>query len=233
MSYLIRDLPNSEKPREKFLKYGAKNLSDAELIAIILRTGTSKVSVKDLAINISNKLNGLVNYESLTLNNLKEIKGVGEVKAITLLAAIELGRRTLKMTENRKFSITNASVVFEIYKYELKNLKQENLIVIFLDTKKQIISSKTMFIGTINKIIVHSREIFYEAIKNCSVYIIMIHNHPSGDPTPSKEDIEFTKEIIKVGELIKIPLIDHIIIGNNNYYSFYDNKNGERNEKNN
>lgn len=223
MSYLIKDLPDSEKPREKFKRFGVENLSDAELIAIILRTGAKDISVKDLAISISNNLK----YKTLTMNNLMQIKGVGEVKAITLLSAIELGRRTLKTTEDKKFSITNANLVFELYKYEFKNTDQEHLIVLFLDTKKQIIATKTMFIGTINKIIVHPREIFYEAIKNCSVYILLIHNHPSGDPTPSKEDIEFTKEIIKVGELIKIPLIDHIIIGNNKYYSFYDNKNGD------
>lgn len=225
MSYLIKDLPNSEKPREKFKKIGAENLSDEELIAIILRTGTSDTSVKDLAINITKKLNN--NYKNITISNLTQIKGIGEVKAITLLAAIELGRRTLKNNAPEKFSITNANIVFNLYKYELKDLEQENLIVLFLDTKKQIIASKTMFIGTINKIIVHPREIYHEAIKECAVFIILVHNHPSGDPTPSKEDIEFTSEIEKVGHLIKIPLIDHIIIGNNKYYSFYDNKSGE------
>lgn len=223
MSHLIKDLPTSEKPREKFKNIGVKNLSNEELIAIILRTGTKDISVKDLAITLSKKINDISNYNDLSIANLTKIKGMGEVKAITLLSAIELGRRTIKMHAKEKISITNAQIVYELYKYELINLKQENLIVLFLNTKKQIITSKTVFIGTINKIIVHSREIFHEAIKNCAVYIILIHNHPSGDPTPSKEDIEFTKEIKEVGLLIKIPLIDHIIIGNNKYYSFYDN----------
>jgi len=226
MSYLIKDLPDIEKPREKLKRLGADNLSNEELIAIILRTGTFDMSVKDLAINISKEIN-VLKYNDLTIANLTQIKGVGEVKAITLLAAIELGRRTMKIKSNNKISITNANIVFELYRYELQGLEQENLIVLFLDTKKQLITSKTMFIGTINKIIVHPREIYHEAIKNCAVFIILIHNHPSGDPTPSKEDIEFTKEIEQVGYLIKIPLIDHIIIGNNKYYSFYDNKNGD------
>ena len=223
MSHLIKDLPPSEKPREKFKNIGVENLSNEELIAIILRTGTKDISVKDLAITLSKKINDISNYNDLSIANLTKIKGMGEVKAITLLSAIELGRRTIKMCAKENISITNAQIIYELYKYELINLKQENLIALFLNTKKQIITSKTVFIGTINKIIVHSREIFYEAIKNCAVYIILIHNHPSGDPTPSKEDIEFTKEIKEVGLLIKIPLIDHIIIGNNKYYSFYDN----------
>ena len=223
MSHLIKDLPDSEKPREKFKRIGVENLSEEELIAIILRTGAKNISVKDLAINISKKISDIANYKDLTITNLKEIKGLGEVKAITLLSAIELGRRTVRIKEINKISITNALVIYELYKYEFINLKQENLIVLFLDTKKQIITAKTIFVGTINKIIVHGREIFYEAIKNCAVYIILVHNHPSGDPTPSKEDIEFTKEIKEIGLLIKIPLIDHIIIGNNKYYSFYDN----------
>jgi len=223
MSHLIKDLPTSEKPREKFKNIGVKNLSNEELIAIILRTGTKDISVKDLAITLSKKINDISDYNDLSIANLTKIKGMGEVKAITLLSAIELGRRTIKMRAKENISITNAQIIYELYKYELINLKQENLIVLFLNTKKQIITSKTVFIGTINKIIVHSREIFYEAIKNCAVYIILIHNHPSGDPTPSKEDIEFTNEIKEVGLLIKIPLIDHIIIGNNKYYSFYDN----------
>lgn len=231
MSNLIKDLPVSEKPREKFKNVGAKNLSTEDLIAIILRTGTAEVSVKDLAITISKKINGINNYQELTIANLKAIKGVGEVKAITLLSAIELGRRTTKKSDKLNFSVTSADIIYELYKYELEGLKQENLVVLFLDTKKQIITSETIFVGTINKIIVHSREIFYEAIKNCAVFIILIHNHPSGDPIPSKEDIDFTKNIQEVGNIIKIPLIDHIIIGNNKYYSFYDQRVVNKNAK--
>ena len=225
MMHLIKDLPSHDKPREKFKRIGVKNLSDSELIAIIIRTGTKDLSVKDLAIEISNNIKQ--DYKNLTINQLAQIKGVGEVKAITLLAAIELGRRTMENNKEKKFSVNNAKIVYELFKYDFQKESQENLIVLFLDTKKQIITSKTMFIGTINKIIVHSREIYYEAVKNCAVYIIIIHNHPSGDPTPSKEDIEFTKDIKEVGDIMKIPLIDHIIIGNNRYYSFYDNKIGE------
>lgn len=224
MSYLIKDLPESEKPREKFKKIGVKNLSTEELIAIILRTGTKELSVKDLAINITKEIKDITLYNAWNVNNLTKIKGIGEVKAITLLAAIELGRRTVSFKEDRKISITSAKIIYELFKYEIGSLTQENLIAIFLNTKKQIILSKTIFIGTINKIIVHPREIYHEAIKNCAASIILVHNHPSGDPTPSKEDINFTNEIISSGKIIGIPVIDHIIIGNNRYYSFYDNE---------
>lgn len=224
MSYLIKDLPNSEKPREKFKKYGAQNLTTEELIAIILRTGTKATSVKDLAIAITKSLKNIEHYNDWNLLNLTQIKGVGEIKAITLLAAIELGRRSLIAKQENKISISNAQTIYELFKYDLLNLKQENLIAIFLDTKKRIISFKTIFIGTINKIIVHSREIFFEAIKNNSVYLILIHNHPSGDPSPSKEDMQFTLAIKEASNIIGIPLIDHIIIGHNKYYSFYDHE---------
>lgn len=232
MSYLIKELPDYEKPREKFKKYGEKNLSNEELMAIILRTGTNELSVKDLAIKISTQLQDITNYQNWTISNLTKIKGMGEVKAITLLAAIELGRRTITTKDSYKIPINNAKVIYELYKYELQNLKQEHLIVLLLDTKKQLITSKTIFIGTINKIIVHPREVFYEAIKYCAASIILIHNHPSGDPTPSIEDKNFTNAIIKSSQIIQIPLIDHIIIGNNKYYSFYDNENGDVNETN-
>lgn len=224
MSYLIKELPEAEKPRERFKKYGVKNLTTEELIAIILRTGTKDLSVKDLAISITKELKNIENYSNWNLFNLTKIKGVGEVKAITLLAAIELGRRSIIKPINNKITITNAQTIFELFKYDLLNIAQENLIVVFLDTKKQIITYKTIFVGTINKIIVHSREIFNEAIKNNSVYLILIHNHPSGDPTPSKEDINFTLAIKEAGQIIGIPLIDHIVIGHNKYYSFYDHE---------
>jgi len=223
MSYLIKDLPESEKPREKFKRIGVQNLSSEELIAIILRTGTKDASVKDLAINITKEMSNIKNYNNWNINNLTKIKGMGEVKAITLLAAIELGRRTMVSQEKNKFSITNPKIIYDLFKYDFFNLEQEHLIVIFLDTKKQIIAYKTIFVGTINKIIVNPREIFKEALFNNAVYIILLHNHPSGDVTPSKEDIEFTKNVKEVGILIGIPLIDHLIIGHDKYYSFYDN----------
>lgn len=232
MSYLIKELPDSEKPREKLKKYGADKLSNEDLIAIILRTGTNELSVKDLAIKISKELNDLSSYRYWTINNLTKIRGMGEVKAITLLAAIELGRRTLDSNRN-KIPIANAKIVFEMFRYDLQDLKQEHLIAIFLDTKKQVIAIKNIFTGTINKIIVHPREVFFEAIKHCAASIILVHNHPSGDPKPSLEDTNFTNSVIASSKIVQIPLIDHVIIGNNKYYSFYDNEMRGTNENDN
>lgn len=219
MTYLIKDLPEEEKPREKLKKYGVKNLTDEELIAIILRCGTKNMSVKDLAIKIKKEFKTL---SDLSYIELSKIKGVGEVKAITLLAAIELGiRSTYK--EDKNIKLNRPENIYEFFKNKLIHLKQENLMAIFLDNKNKLIAYKTIFIGTINMSISHPREIFKEAMKNSSVYIILVHNHPSGDPTPSVADLKFTNQVYKTSKIIGIPLLDHIIIGNNKYYSFYDN----------
>ena len=219
MTYLIKDLPEEEKPREKLKKYGVKNLTDEELIAIILRCGTKNMSVKDLAIKIKKEFKTL---SDLSYIELSKIKGVGEVKAITLLAAIELGiRSTYK--EDKNIKLNRPENIYEFFKNKLIYLKQENLMAIFLDNKNKLIAYKTIFIGTINMSVSHPREIFKEAMKNSSVYIILVHNHPSGDPTPSVADLKFTNQVYKTSKIIGIPLLDHIIIGNNNYYSFYDN----------
>ncbi len=219
MTYLIKDLPEEEKPREKLKKYGVKNLTDEELIAIILRCGTKNMSVKDLAIKIKKEFKTL---SDLSYIELSKIKGVGEVKAITLLAAIELGiRSTYK--EDKNIKLNRPENIYEFFKNKLIHLKQENLMAIFLDNKNKLIAYKTIFIGTINMSVSHPREIFKEAMKNSSVYIILVHNHPSGDPTPSVADLKFTNQVYKTSKIIGIPLLDHIIIGNNKYYSFYDN----------
>lgn len=220
MTYLIKDLPDTEKPREKLKKYGVKNLSDEELIAIILRCGTKNMSVKDLAITIKKKHPKL---NDLSYLELTKINGMGEVKAITLVAAIELGIRSTYNDDLEKINFNKASTIYDYFKNKISSLKQENLIAIFLDNKNKLISFKTIFIGTINMSISHPREIFKEAIKNSAVFLILVHNHPSGDPLPSKADINFTNQVYKTSKVIGIPLLDHIIIGNNKYYSFYDN----------
>ena len=153
---------------------------------------------------------------------------MGEVKAITLIASLELGKRSVNYIEdNIKFN--KANVIYEYFKNKLINLKQENLIVIFLDNKIRMINYKIVFIGTVNMSISHPREVFKEAISNSAVYIILVHNHPSGDSSPSISDIKFTNQIYKTGNVVGIPLLDHIIIGKGNYYSFYDN--GDLNEE--
>ena len=226
MSYLIKDLPNIEKPREKFKKYGLEYLSDEDLIAIILRCGTKNLSVKDLAIKIKKEY---PNLNEVSLKDLENISGMGEVKAITLLSAIELGKRTLCQSDEKLIKFDKAEVIYNYFKNKMMFLKQERLIALFLDNKMKMINYKTIFMGTINASITHPREVFKEAISNSAVYIVLIHNHPSSDTTPSLSDIAFTKQIYETSKIVGIPIIDHLIIGKHNYYSFYDN--GAFNEK--
>jgi DNA repair protein RadC len=222
MSYKIKELPLDERPREKLKLKGKESLSNEELIAIILKTGNKEESVKDLAINLVNSIKNIQELNDISLNDLMKIKGIKEAKAITLIAAIELGKRVYFYQEERK-KITNAYQLWEYFKPQIIGLKQEKLFAIFLNTKNEIINYEVVFVGTQNQSITHPREIFNKAIKNSAIKIIIMHNHPTNDTTPSGEDIKFTKEIKEIGEFLKIPLIDHIIIGENNYFSFFEN----------
>lgn len=222
MTYKIKDLPLDERPREKLKNKGAESLSNEELIAIILRCGNKEESVKDLAIRLVKTLATFHDFNSITYQDLTKIKGIKEAKAISILASIELGRRLVNSQPTAKTKITTAEEIFLMFKPKIMNLKQEKLFAIFLNTKNEIITYETIFIGTQNKSITHPREIFNSAIKNSAVKLILIHNHPTGDVTPSKEDIAFTENIVKIGKMIQIPLIDHIIISETHFFSFFD-----------
>ena len=220
----FKKLPDEEKPRERLLIYGAKKLSNEELLMIILKTGTKKKSVKDLAIEVLSNTGGIKKLKNTSINQLLKIEGIGKVKAIELAAIIELSQRiNTKISEKEMISFKSPDTIVKYFNEHLQNKKQEEFICIYLDNKKKYISKKKLFIGTINTSIVHPREIFKEAYLLSASYIICIHNHPSGDSTPSKEDIELTKKINELGKLHAIPLIDHLIIGKNNYFSFYEN----------
>lgn len=219
---LIKNIPKNSRPRERLIKYGVKSLSDDELIAIILKTGTKDISVKDLAINVLNKFQNISELKDAELNTIKNIKGIGLVKAIELKAAIELGRRVYLDKDINEIQIKNSNDVYEYFNDLLKGKKQEYFYVLYLDNKKKIISNKLLYIGTINGSVTHPREIFKLAYLTSASFLICVHNHPSGDPTPSNEDINFTNKLIEIGNLNNIPLLDHIIIGNNKYYSFFE-----------
>lgn len=224
--YKFKNLPNEEKPRERLKMYGSKSLSNEELLMIILKTGTKKYSVKELAFNLLKETNGINNLKDLTLNKLKEIEGIGEVKAIEILAIIELSNRmNAPILEKELFKCSNPISIINYFNYLFKDKLQEEFYVIYLDNKKRYIEKLKLFIGSINYSIVHPREVFKNAYLLSSSYIICIHNHPSGDPTPSIEDINLTKKLKEIGQLHGIGLVDHIIIGANTYYSFYENKN--------
>lgn len=218
----VKDLPISSQPRERMLQYGVENLSDVDLISIILRTGTKDSNVKDVACEILKSVENINNLNNVGIRELSKIKGVGTIKAITLLASIELGKRVNNKEISLNMPLTTGAKVHDAFKRLFINEKQEKLLSIFLDSKKRLISYKIMFIGTLDKSIIHPREIFNEAIKVHASSIIIIHNHPSQDITPSHEDIEITEKIKECGSIIGIPLLDHLITNGKDYYSFYD-----------
>ena len=223
MSYLIKDMPDEEKPRERAKKYGFETLSVVDLLSILLRTGTRNKSVKELAMEISKYLDSLPNITDLRLSSLSNFKGVGEVKAITLLSAIELGKRMGYKKVFKKNIINNAKDVFDYFEIFFKYETQEKMLAIFLNSKNEILESKIIFTGTANQSLVHVRDIYKEGILVNAIKIICLHNHPSGNPNPSKEDEYTTKRLKEAGQIIGIPLVDHIIIGDNKYYSFLEN----------
>lgn len=218
----IKDLPEDERPMEKFVNKGAFSVSDAELLAIILRSGTKDVSAVTLAAQIlKHSEQGIIGINNLSIEELLKIKGIGRVKAIQIKAIGELSRRLSKAGLNvRTKNFNSPELIAKYYMEDLRYLKQEQLIVIYLDTKSKFIKDEVITKGTVNMSVVSPREIFINAVRFEAVNIILLHNHPSGDPTPGEHDILATERVRQAGELIGISLIDHIIIGDNKYISF-------------
>ncbi|QPQ37756.1 MULTISPECIES: RadC family protein [unclassified Lysinibacillus] len=216
---MIRDVHLADRPRERLLRQGAKSLSNQELLAILLRTGTKEESVLVLANRVLSTFERLHQLKHATIEEMVAIKGIGEVKAIQILAAIELGRRLSQKQNDDKYTVRSPQDAAAYLMPDMTSLSQEHFVVLFLDVKNQIIHKKTIFIGGLNASIVHPREIFREAVKRSAASIICAHNHPSGVPTPSPEDIEVTKRIQEAGFIIGIELLDHIIIGDHQFTS--------------
>ena len=219
---LIKNIPKSERPRERLKKYGKENISNEELLSIILNTGTKNKSVKDISNLILSKINDITDLKDITLNSLKQIDGIGEVKAIKILASIELGKRVYLDNNLVNIKMDTPEKIYNYMKGEVEGKNQEYFYAIYLDSKKNLIDKKLLFIGTLNKSIVHPREIFKYAYLLSASSIICVHNHPSGDTIPSKEDLYLTKALVEIGKIQGINIIDHIIIGKN-YYSLYQN----------
>mgnify|MGYP005769626081 CR=1 FL=1 len=224
MNVLIKDIPLNERPRERLINKGVEYLSNEDLLAILLKTGTKENSVKVLANNILKQLDDINNLKEINLEKLVKIKGIGKAKACELLAAIELGKRLNKKIDNlNQIKIYSSNSIYEYYQDKLKDKLQEYFYCVYLDTKNHIIKDKLLFIGTINESLIHPREIFKEAYLLSASSIICIHNHPSGNVNPSNNDIIMTKQLVEVGKILGIKVLDHIIIGKDNYYSFNDN----------
>ena len=219
----FNDILKEEMPRERLVKYGVENLSNEELLAIILKTGSKKYNVKEVASNILSSYGDIKNLKDVRINNLTKIDGIGMVKAIELISAIELGRRVYYEEEYKDMiTLTNPKVIIGYFNKLFKGENQECFYVVYLDSKNKYIDKKLVFKGILNKSLIHPRDIFKEAYLLSACNFICIHNHPSGDATPSMEDINVTKMLSEIGKLHGIRLLDHIIIGNNNYYSFYE-----------
>ena len=221
----VKDLPPDDRPREKLLLRGAQNLSDAELVAILLRTGKKGKSVIEIAREIINKEGNLAVLATRTVASLKKIDGIGDDKAATLAAAFELSRRILsqaKSLSNRK--ITSPQDIAEFFIPLLRDEIKEKFIVVCLNSSNKIISYETISVGNLNSSVVHPREVFKVAIDNSSANIILIHNHPSGNPEPSNEDIRITKKIVEAGKILDILVFDHLIIAAETYTSFVEKR---------
>ena len=221
----FKNLPDEDKPRERLIKYGIEALTNEELLAIILKTGTRKYSVKELACNLLTEVGSIKNFKHISLEKLKETEGIGLVKALEVKASLELGRRVYEeVSLDEVISCTSPENIIRHFNSWFNDKKQEEFYVIYLNNKKKYLDKKLLYRGSINSSIVHPREIFKEAYLLSASYFICLHNHPSGDATPSKEDIDVTKKLKELGNIHGINLVDHIIIGNNNYYSFYEDE---------
>ncbi len=223
MKYVLKEMSLDEKPRAKMKRFGVSNLSDYELIAVIIKTGIKDKSVLDLSIEILSYFTNLSCLEEATLNELEAIKGLGEAKSLELLACIELGRRIYKAKEARPV-IRSASDAYKYLEFDLKNLKQEHFVCIYLNAVGEVIAKKTISIGSANETSGDFKDAIKWALKFSATGMIYAHNHPSGDPLPSKQDCQFTAFLKKITENMDIMFLDHIIVGFDSYFSFKRNE---------
>ncbi|MBU5466528.1 DNA repair protein RadC [Virgibacillus sp. MSJ-26] len=216
---MIKDVPKEDRPRERMLKFGSNHLSNQELLAILLGTGTKQESVMALSNRVLMHFEGLNLLRDATIEELTAIKGIGNAKGVLVLSAIELGKRMNEYKPEERYVIRSPEDGADYVMEEMRSLNQEHFVTLFLNTKNQIIHRQTIFIGSLNASIVHPREVFREAVKRSAASIIVAHNHPSGDPTPSQEDIHVTRRLVESGKMIGIELLDHLIIGNRKFVS--------------
>ncbi|TCS76496.1 DNA replication and repair protein RadC [Effusibacillus lacus] len=219
MRVLVRDVPVEDRPRERMLRDGSQSLSNADLLAILLRTGSNGQSVMSLAEQLLARFGGLRSLMEADIREMTDIPGMGPAKALQVQAAIELGKRIARLTRKPLTVIRSPQDVADLFMDRLRFEKKEHFIVVHLDTKNQVLTEETVSVGSLDSSIVHPREIFKTALKKSSASIICVHNHPSGDPTPSREDILVTKRLAEVGQIMGIELLDHVVIGEQRFIS--------------
>jgi DNA repair protein RadC len=215
----IKELPSGERPRERLQNYGAGALSTAELLAIILRTGIGGQNVLSLATSLLARHEGLSGLARANVEELRRERGLGLAKACQLKAALELGRRMLIASPEDRPQVHSPADAANLVLLEMAFLEQENLRVILLDTKNTVLGINTIYVGNVNTALVRIAEVFREAVRANAPQIIVVHNHPSGDPTPSPEDVQVTEQIVSAGKLLDIEVLDHLIIGRQRYVS--------------
>ncbi len=220
----IKEIPINDRPMERLIINGVETLSNEELLAIILKTGTRGKSAKELSCLLLSSIGNLKKLNNINYEYLNKFKGIGKSKACIILSVIELSKRINREVETIKsVKLNNSEIVYKFYKDKISDKKQEYFYAIYLDNQKRVIDEKLLFIGTINYSVVHPREIFKEAYLLGASAIICVHNHPAGNPYPSKQDIEVTNNLVSVGNLLGIKIVDHIIICKEKYYSFLEN----------
>lgn len=219
MENRIMDMPQNERPQERLLRYGADNLSNSELLAVILRTGTRNENVINLSQRIITAFNGINGLLEASQEDLMKISGIKEAKASQILSMAEMAKRFQTYRSGDSYKINSPADAADLIMVELREFKQEILKVLLLNTKNVVIGIHNASVGSLNSSIVHPREIYKEAIRKSAASIIMVHNHPSGDPSPSSEDIAATTRIKEVGKIVGIELLDHVIVGDGKYIS--------------
>jgi DNA repair protein RadC len=215
----IKDMPSGERPRERLRLYGPTSLSTSELLAIILRTGTEGESVLHLASRLLAQYEGLAGLARASFEELCQIHGLGVAKAAQLKAALELGRRLLSASPEERPQIRSPADAASLFMSEMSLLDQEHLRVVLLDTRNRVLGSPVIYKGSLNTSVIRVAELFQDAIKQKCAAILIIHNHPSGDPTPSPEDVRVTEQVVQAGKLLDIDVLDHLIIGHGRYVS--------------
>lgn len=215
----IRELPPEERPREKLAQWGASSLREYELLAILLRTGTAQMSALQLAQHLLHKFGGVRGVMHASVQELANIKGMGLAKATQIAAAMELGRRVALSHFHERPQIRSPEDVYQLTYVQLLGERREHFIAVMLDTKNRVLRTETISIGTLDSSLVHPREVYRSVIREGAANWIAVHNHPSGDPTPSPEDIAITRQLKDAGELLGVELLDHLILGDGNYTS--------------
>ncbi len=215
---MIKDMPEKMRPREKLLAQGESTLNEHELLAIILGNGTRDTSALELANRLLNTYKGLRRLQEASLEELISEKGIGLAKAASIKAALEMGRRIALNMEIRNF-IKSPEDVKQMLMHEMRDYDREHFVVLYLDRKGGLIVKENVSVGGLHSSIVHPREVFKTAVRRSAASIILAHNHPSGDPAPSREDIDITRRLMEAGQIMGIEILDHVIIGENKYCS--------------